>query len=71
MGQSLLTTALDGGERSVSRLSRFTPGEGVHITYRIGGYMGPKACLNTMKKRQISYFFRESNHDSLVVQFVA
>jgi hypothetical protein len=42
-----LTSALDGGEWSVSRLGRFTPG-----THWIGGWVGPRAGLDAVAKRK-------------------
>jgi len=44
----ILTSTLDGGGRSASRPSRFTPREGALGTNRIGGWMGPRAGLNTV-----------------------
>jgi hypothetical protein len=38
------TSALDGGERSASRLNRFTPG-----THWRGGWVGPTAGLNPVE----------------------
>jgi hypothetical protein len=43
-----LTSALDGGEWSASRLCHFTPS-----THWIGGWVGPRASLNVMKKGKI------------------
>jgi hypothetical protein len=43
-----LTSALDGGDWSASRLGRFT--RGVH---RIGGLVGPRTSLNAVEKRNI------------------
>jgi hypothetical protein len=37
-----LTSALDGGELSASRLGRFTPGERVPGTHWIGGWVNPR-----------------------------
>jgi hypothetical protein len=37
MSPPLLTSALDGGEWSASSLDLFTPGEGIPVTYWIGG----------------------------------
>jgi hypothetical protein len=44
-----MTSALVGGERSVSRLGRFTPEERAHDTDWIGGGVGPRACLGDVK----------------------
>jgi hypothetical protein len=46
-----LTSALDGGEWSVSRPGRFTPREGAPGTHWIGGWVGPKAGLEAVIKR--------------------
>jgi hypothetical protein len=40
---SFLISALDGIEWSVSRLSRFTPGERAPGTHWIGDWVGPRA----------------------------
>jgi hypothetical protein len=42
---SFLVLALDGGECSVSRPSRFIPGEGASGIHWIGGWVGPRAGL--------------------------
>jgi hypothetical protein len=50
---SFLTSALDGGERSASRSSRaLAPGKnpGTHCT---GGWVGPRACLDTEARGKI------------------
>jgi len=41
---SFFTSALDGGERSSSYPSQFTPG-----TYRIGSWVVPRPCLDTSR----------------------
>jgi len=41
-----LTSALDGGEWSASRPSRFTPRERAPSTHWIGGWVGPRAVLD-------------------------
>jgi hypothetical protein len=48
-----LTSALDGGEWSVSRTGRFTPGERARGTHWIGGWMGPRGGLDAVEKRKI------------------
>jgi hypothetical protein len=48
-----LTSALDGGEWSVSRSGRFTPRERTPDTHWIGGWVGPRAVLDTVVKRKI------------------
>jgi hypothetical protein len=47
-----LTSALVGGEWSVSRPVRFTPGERAHGTPWIGGWVGPRAGLDDVEKRK-------------------
>jgi hypothetical protein len=43
---AFLTSALDGGEWSASRLGHFIPGENVSGTDLIGGFVGPRAGLD-------------------------
>jgi hypothetical protein len=50
---TLLTSALDGGEWSVSHNGHFTPGEIALGTHWIGGWVGPKVGLNIVEKRKI------------------
>jgi hypothetical protein len=45
-----LTSALVGGEWSVSRLCRFTTGERAPGTYWIGGWVGPRNGLDDVEK---------------------
>jgi hypothetical protein len=47
-----LTSALDGGELSASRLCHFTPGEGAPGICCIGGWVGPRVSLDTVEKRK-------------------
>jgi hypothetical protein len=51
MAPPFLTSALDGGEWSASRPCCFTPGERAPGTHWIGGWVGPRAGLDSMKKR--------------------
>jgi hypothetical protein len=45
---SFMTSALDGGEWSASRPGRaFTPGESTPGTHWTGGWVGPRAGLDT------------------------
>jgi hypothetical protein len=45
---SVYTSVLDGGEWSASRLGpRFTPGERIPGTHCTGGWVGPRAGLDT------------------------
>jgi hypothetical protein len=50
-----LTSALDGGEWSVSRPGRFTPAERASGTHWIGGWVGPRAVLDAVVKRNPVY----------------
>jgi len=43
-----LTSALDGGEWSASRPGRFTIRERDPVTQWIGGWVGPRAILDTV-----------------------
>jgi hypothetical protein len=47
-----LTSALVAGEWSASCPDRFTPGERAPGTYWIGGWVGPRAGLDDVKKRK-------------------
>jgi hypothetical protein len=47
-----LTLALVGGEWSASRPCRFTTGKRAPGAYWIGGWVGPRACLNDVEKRK-------------------
>jgi hypothetical protein len=47
---SFLTSALVAGESSASRPGRFTPGEGAPGTHWIGGWVDPRAGLDTTEK---------------------
>jgi hypothetical protein len=49
-----LISALDGGEWSASRPSRFTPRERAPGTHWIGGWVGPRAVLDAVLKRKKS-----------------
>jgi hypothetical protein len=44
-----LPSALDGGERSASRPSRFTPGERDRSTHCIRGWVSPRAGLDAVE----------------------
>jgi hypothetical protein len=48
----LLTSALDGGKWSASSLSRFIPREITHDIYWIGGWVGPRAVLDTVGREK-------------------
>jgi hypothetical protein len=47
-----LASILVGGEWSVSRPDRFNPGERDLGTHLIGGWVGPRAGLDDMKKKE-------------------
>jgi hypothetical protein len=63
-----LTSALDGGEWSASRPGRFTPTERKPCTHWIGGWVGPRACLDTVSMRKIPSPRRDVNPDHPIVQ---
>jgi hypothetical protein len=63
-----LTLALDGGDLSASRPVRFTPSERAPGTHWIGGWVGPRAVLDAVVKRQIPNSRRESNPRTPIVQ---
>jgi hypothetical protein len=58
--QTVLTSALVGGEWSASRPSRFTLGKRALGTHRIGGWVDPGVGMNAVEKRKILHC-RESN----------
>jgi hypothetical protein len=64
---SFLTLALDGVIRVTSR-PRCTPGERTQDAHWIGGWVGPRAGLDTEATGKILCLFRESNPDSPNVQ---
>jgi hypothetical protein len=66
-----LTSALDGGEWSDSRPGRFTPRERASGANWIGGWVGPRAVLDAVVKRNIPSPRRESNPRTPIVQPVA
>jgi hypothetical protein len=47
-----LTSALDGGEWSASRPDSFNPREWIPDTHWIGGWMSPRAGLDTVVKKK-------------------
>jgi hypothetical protein len=49
---SLMTSALAGGDWSISRPGRFTPVERASGTHWIGGWVGPRASLEDVKNRK-------------------
>jgi hypothetical protein len=58
---TFLTSALDGGEWSVSRPCRFTPGERAHDSHWIGGWVGPRVGLNDVEKGKPLFRCRKLN----------
>jgi hypothetical protein len=63
-----LTSERDGGEWSASRPGRFTPRERAPGTHWIGGWVGPRAVLDAVVKRNIPSPSRESNLRTPIVQ---
>jgi hypothetical protein len=55
-----LTSALNGGEWSVSHYDHFTPAERAFGTHCKGGWVGPRYGLDAVKQRKISCPWRES-----------
>jgi hypothetical protein len=66
-----LTSALDGDEWSASRPGRFTSRERTPGTHWIGGWVGPRAVLDTAVKRKIPSPRRESNPRTPIIQPLA
>jgi hypothetical protein len=58
---AFLTSALDGGEKSVSRPDLFTSGERARDTNRIGSWVGLRAGLDAEANRKIIFPWWESN----------
>jgi hypothetical protein len=65
-----LNSALEEGEWWASRPGRFTPKERIPCTQWIGGWMGPRAVLDAVK-RKISSPRRESNPRTPIIQPIA
>jgi hypothetical protein len=59
---AFLTSALDEGEWSVSRLGYFTPGEETLDTHCIGGWKRARSDLDAVVRRKNNSSCRESNH---------
>jgi hypothetical protein len=66
-----LILALDGGEWLVSRRCVFTPKEKAPITHWIGGWVGARAVLDAVVKREIPSPCRESKPSTTIFQPVA
>jgi hypothetical protein len=64
---SFLTSAVDRGEWSASRLGRFTPRERAPVTHWIRGSVGPRAVLDVVVERKIPNPRRESNPRTPIV----
>jgi hypothetical protein len=62
--------ALVGGEWSASRPGRFTPGEIAPSTHWTGGWVGPRAGLDDVEKRN-SWPYQDSNSDPSTDQPIA
>jgi hypothetical protein len=71
MAPPLLDSALDEGEWSVSCPGFFTPEVGAPGIYWVGDWVGPRAGLDSVKKRRISCPCRESNSDHSTCSLVA
>jgi hypothetical protein len=57
-----------GGEGSASRPGRFTPKERAPGIHCIGGWVGPRAVLDTVVKRKIPSARRESNPRTTIAE---
>jgi hypothetical protein len=66
-----LTLALDEGEWSSSWPGHFTTRERAPDTHWIGGWVGPRAGLDTVSKRKIPSPHWESNPDHPACSLVA
>jgi len=60
-----LTSELDRGEWSASRLGRLNLSERAPSTQWIGGSVGPRANLDAVVRRKIPTPYRDSNPRSL------
>jgi hypothetical protein len=61
---TFLTSALDGGEWSTSRLGCFDPRERAPGTHWIGSWVGPRAGLDAVEKGKIPSPRQESNKET-------
>jgi hypothetical protein len=66
-----LTLALDGGEWSASRPSRFSPRERAPSTHLIGGWVGPRFVMDAVVRRKIPSPCQDSNPRTLIIQPIA
>jgi hypothetical protein len=62
------TLVLYGSVCSASLPSRFTPGEGTSDTHKMGGWVGPRAGLDAVTKRETLSPCRELNPNHPIVQ---
>jgi hypothetical protein len=63
--KAFLTWELDGGEWSASCSCHFTPRERAPDTHWIGDWVGPRASLDAVEKRNILHC-QESNHSTCI-----
>jgi hypothetical protein len=72
-GSGGIALALDGGEWSASHaMAALSPGKDPPPgTHWIGGWVGPRATLDTVVKRKIPSPHQESNPRTLIIQPVA
>jgi hypothetical protein len=68
---SFTTSALDDVSSQRHALPRFIPGEMAPDTHCTGGWVNPRACLDTDVRGKISCLCRGSNLDRPVVQSIA
>jgi hypothetical protein len=68
---AFLSWALDVGEWLASRPDRLTPVETDPGTHWVGGWVGPRAVLDTVVERKIPSLRRESTPRTPIVQTVA
>jgi hypothetical protein len=67
----ILDSTLNTGEWSASRPGSFIPKESTPGTYWIGGWVGTRAGLDAVVKREIPSPHRESKSRTLIIQPVA
>jgi hypothetical protein len=66
-----LTSTLDQGASSSSCPNHFTPRDRAPSTHWIGGWVGLRACLDTVSKRKIISPCYELNPSHLIIQPMA
>jgi hypothetical protein len=67
----IFTSTRDGGELSALRSGRSNPRERAPGIRCIGGWVGPRAVLDTVVKRKIPSPRRQSNPRTPIIQLVA